>query len=119
MPWACPSSVSWHDTSKRTSTGFSPSARATYAASRSPSAGATTSSKPSSTSCGAQPGVEAHDHHRPDRNLGHLRDHHRHRFHNWGTPQLESPARHPLVARSEEHTSELQSLMRISYADFC
>src|SRR3546814_6666484 len=23
------------------------------------------------------------------------------------------------VARSEEHTSELQSLMRISYADFC
>src|SRR3546814_3746889 len=27
--------------------------------------------------------------------------------------------RHPLVARSEEHTSELQSLMRISYAVFC
>src|SRR3546814_4323115 len=25
----------------------------------------------------------------------------------------------PLVARSEEHTSELQSLMRISYAVFC
>src|SRR3546814_8006707 len=24
-----------------------------------------------------------------------------------------------LAARSEEHTSELQSLMRISYADFC
>src|SRR3546814_5732560 len=24
-----------------------------------------------------------------------------------------------LVARSEEHTSQLQSLMRISYADFC
>src|SRR3546814_6021037 len=24
-----------------------------------------------------------------------------------------------IVARSEEHTSELQSLMRISYADFC
>src|SRR3546814_9338176 len=24
-----------------------------------------------------------------------------------------------LVVRSEEHTSELQSLMRISYADFC
>src|SRR3546814_3935157 len=28
-----------------------------------------------------------------------------------------SPAR--IVARSEEHTSELQSLMRISYAVFC
>src|SRR3546814_10324600 len=27
--------------------------------------------------------------------------------------------RHGLVARSEEHTSELQSLMRISYAVFC
>src|SRR3546814_4945081 len=26
---------------------------------------------------------------------------------------------HPLVKRSEEHTSELQSLMRISYAVFC
>src|SRR3546814_10029251 len=26
---------------------------------------------------------------------------------------------HALVARSEEHTSELQSLMRISYAVFC
>src|SRR3546814_6004563 len=28
-------------------------------------------------------------------------------------------ARHPLDARSEEHPSELQSLMRISYAVFC
>src|SRR3546814_19977869 len=27
--------------------------------------------------------------------------------------------RHPEYARSEEHTSELQSLMRISYAVFC
>src|SRR3546814_5187818 len=26
---------------------------------------------------------------------------------------------HPVTARSEEHTSELQSLMRISYAVFC
>src|SRR3546814_3852503 len=39
----------------------------------------------------------------------------------WRTGQ---PARlvtviHPLDARSEEHTSELQSLMRISYAVFC
>src|SRR3546814_2434331 len=32
-------------------------------------------------------------------------------------PQAESGAGHP--ARSEEHTSELQSLMRISYAVFC
>src|SRR3546814_4126320 len=30
---------------------------------------------------------------------------------------LESP--HPALGRSEEHTSELQSLMRISYAVFC
>src|SRR3546814_10375289 len=27
--------------------------------------------------------------------------------------------RHPIACRSEEHTSELQSLMRISYAVFC
>src|SRR3546814_5141277 len=27
--------------------------------------------------------------------------------------------RHPALPRSEEHTSELQSLMRISYAVFC
>src|SRR3546814_6608240 len=44
------------------------------------------------------------------------------------TPYLDIPFQHasPSVlkamkrpARSEEHTSELQSLMRISYADFC
>src|SRR3546814_8970958 len=29
------------------------------------------------------------------------------------------PARRPAIRRSEEHTSELQSLMRISYAVFC
>src|SRR3546814_4012213 len=29
------------------------------------------------------------------------------------------PAWHPAFLRSEEHTSELQSLMRISYAVFC
>src|SRR3546814_5400447 len=29
------------------------------------------------------------------------------------------PLRPPWVSRSEEHTSELQSLMRISYAVFC
>src|SRR3546814_2724428 len=33
-------------------------------------------------------------------------------------PPDRSPAR-PQAARSEEHTSELQSLMRISYAVFC
>src|SRR3546814_985843 len=31
---------------------------------------------------------------------------------------MEAPLRE-IVARSEEHTSELQSLMRISYAVFC
>src|SRR3546814_2595307 len=39
-----------------------------------------------------------------------------HRAH--GTPLLPTP-RAPPQARSEEHTSELQSLMRISYAVFC
>src|SRR3546814_9912947 len=29
------------------------------------------------------------------------------------------PGEHPSACRSEEHTSELQSLMRISYAVFC
>src|SRR3546814_2565243 len=29
------------------------------------------------------------------------------------------PPRHPVATRSEEHTSELQSLMRISYTAFC
>src|SRR3546814_6327953 len=32
---------------------------------------------------------------------------------------IEPPRRHDEHARSEEHTSELQSLMRISYAVFC
>src|SRR3546814_4543229 len=32
---------------------------------------------------------------------------------------LVGAVRQPVVARSEEHTSELQSLMRISYAVFC
>src|SRR3546814_2875334 len=31
----------------------------------------------------------------------------------------EGPARQDFTIRSEEHTSELQSLMRISYAVFC
>src|SRR3546814_10755179 len=33
--------------------------------------------------------------------------------------QLSASAGAPLEGRSEEHTSELQSLMRISYAVFC
>src|SRR3546814_9196993 len=32
---------------------------------------------------------------------------------------VQASALHPGSARSEEHTSELQSLMRISYAVFC
>src|SRR3546814_6871995 len=35
-----------------------------------------------------------------------------------GTPDR-SRGRTLAISRSEEHTSELQSLMRISYADFC
>src|SRR3546814_2589137 len=37
------------------------------------------------------------------------------------TPMLraKAPCDRPVLARSEEHTSELQSLMRISYAVFC
>src|SRR3546814_1670958 len=36
-----------------------------------------------------------------------------------GVDLLHHPLRDDAVARSEEHTSELQSLMRISYAVFC
>src|SRR3546814_6995950 len=36
-----------------------------------------------------------------------------------GAPYDYRIAASPLAARSEEHTSELQSLMRISYAVFC
>src|SRR3546814_5163485 len=34
-------------------------------------------------------------------------------------PYLQRSTRRPAHGRSEEHTSELQSLMRISYAVFC
>src|SRR3546814_5010506 len=34
-------------------------------------------------------------------------------------PVVEDPIRHTVFLRSEEHTSELQSIMRISYAGFC
>src|SRR3546814_3632214 len=37
----------------------------------------------------------------------------------WVQQRLESVAFEPKLSRSEEHTSELQSLMRISYAVFC
>src|SRR3546814_9564725 len=36
-----------------------------------------------------------------------------------GTQQVEGRGRLVVALRSEEHTSELQSLMRISYAVFC
>src|SRR3546814_4266232 len=40
--------------------------------------------------------------------------------HDIGQPcALEPPRHHGRLGRSEEHTSELQSLMRISYAVFC
>src|SRR3546814_1519541 len=35
------------------------------------------------------------------------------------SPGAQGPQYHPLLLRSEEHTSELKSLMRISYAVFC
>src|SRR3546814_3017968 len=41
------------------------------------------------------------------------------RHHVLGTNAGQSIARYTINARSEEHTSELQSLMRISYAVFC
>src|SRR3546814_5190691 len=37
----------------------------------------------------------------------------------WMVAERIAAARVPVIARSEEHTSELQSLMRISYAVFC
>src|SRR3546814_8231123 len=36
-----------------------------------------------------------------------------------GRGRLRAGGRDPVLPRSEEHTSELQSLMRISYAVFC
>src|SRR3546814_6098235 len=43
----------------------------------------------------------------------------RHRHQTSAPPPKEKKERKKLDARSEEHTSELQSLMRISYAVFC
>src|SRR3546814_1897287 len=45
-----------------------------------------------------------------------LRDHRRRRL---SAGRLDVALREPAGIRSEEHTSELQSLMRISYAVFC
>src|SRR3546814_2278551 len=42
-----------------------------------------------------------------------------HRLGQVGQQDAADQERHQDVARSEEHTSELQSLMRISYAVFC
>src|SRR3546814_9989208 len=39
--------------------------------------------------------------------------------HRIGAPAMDIVGRHQRRDRSEEHTSELQSLMRISYAVFC
>src|SRR3546814_2299309 len=47
--------------------------------------------------------------------LSGMTDQHKLFYHRLGTPQSDDR----LVFRSEEHTSELQSLMRISYAVFC
>src|SRR3546814_4803838 len=41
------------------------------------------------------------------------------RLHQFGAADRVRRVRRPQAARSEEHTSELQSLMRISYAVFC
>src|SRR3546814_3511192 len=58
------------------------------------------------------------------RAIGRSHDHYdsaRHSLRRRGHPPVARIARHPCqaVPRSEEHTSELQSLMRISYAVFC
>src|SRR3546814_1760743 len=41
------------------------------------------------------------------------------RWHGRSTDQILTQRRQIMAMRSEEHTSELQSLMRISYAVFC
>src|SRR3546814_5342651 len=46
-------------------------------------------------------------------------DSHADALHVAGTTHRHGPAAADAVERSEEHTSELQSLMRISYAVFC
>src|SRR3546814_10066109 len=55
----------------------------------------------------AEPGQQSH-HHRVERRAELVREH-----------RLGQPAQGEGRDRSEEHTSELQSLMRISYAVFC
>src|SRR3546814_7363849 len=55
----------------------------------------------------AREGAEAEDQHGVEDDVEHDREDH------------ETQGRHGVAGRSEEHTSELQSLMRISYAVFC
>src|SRR3546814_1753953 len=55
-------------------------------------------------------------HHRLPVGIGHVGDQHVAGLHAVHVVERAHHARH---ARSEEHTSELQSLMRISYAVFC
>src|SRR3546814_3688847 len=68
--------------------------------------------------------VDQHRHHQGLRRADRGADHRRRHGHGQGTlPETPSVAESPLLllrhTRSEEHTSELQSLMRISYAVFC
>src|SRR3546814_3695070 len=52
-------------------------------------------------------------------NIRNLRGRHKLLAHAHAPPRIRAPKPKPSAARSEEHTSELQSLMRISYAVFC
>src|SRR3546814_3282787 len=68
---------------------------------------------------GQRPGASGQEGHARDllRLDRHVQECHRVRFRTARAPL--SRARLPELGRSEEHTSELQSLMRISYAVFC
>src|SRR3546814_6908368 len=67
----------------------------------------------------AQFGQQDHGRHFVDATQGDQRLHHRCQRPLWQGPlHLDGEISHS-PARSEEHTSELQSLMRISYAVFC
>src|SRR3546814_1723716 len=71
-----------------------------------------------------EPGVQRSDHCRRLRRLrerGEVAQVGREQYRADGLPgaAAQRPGLHPGGTRSEEHTSELQSLMRISYAVFC
>src|SRR3546814_8597750 len=81
---------------------------------------------PDTTLFRSQPGAgEAEVDQRADRQAEDQEERQRHRQHQpaWPAPPVartgSGARRLKPVARSEEHTSELQSLMRISYAVFC